>query len=675
MAIKQKIMGGLNAWGPAMMIVIAIIPIGGLMLGIGTFMQNETFMEAAPWLASGIVYGFSSILKAVGNLIIGNLPVLFCVAISEGLSDHDGTAAFAGFVGYMVFNTVIASFLGITAETVAENSSAYTTVLGVSTLQTGVLGGMAVAILTSQMYKRFKSITLPDAISFFQGKRFVPIVNVLACAILAIPFALIWPVIQSGIDALSYVFMESNNPVALYIYGLVTRILIPFGLHNVWYPPFYFQFGSYTTLAGNVVHGDLNIFLAQIADGAPITAGSIVGGCYLMPAFCVGAALAISKMAKPENRKKTLGLFTAGIATCILTGITEPIEFVFLFSCPLLYAIHACFLSLAWPILSILGVHIGTTFCGGLMDWLVYGVLQNAPGWALVIPVNIIVGVIYYFIFKAIIKIFDFKTPGREDDVNETADSAVQSGELAKSILNALGGKENIKSIDACATRLRVQLNNNDIDTSVFKDQLHAKGVMNVGSGIQIIYGTQAATLKEEIKAIIEGREVSVPEARMVAAATIDTKEEFVVPVSGELMDITKVPDDTFAKKMMGIGFAIQPDDGKVVSPVTGTITTVFPTKHAIGITSDQGKEIILHLGLETVALNGKPFDIFVKDGDVVDAGTPIAQMNVEQMEEQAKSSICICIVTNMEHFDVVLDKEGKVNCGDRKFMHFKKIA
>lgn len=680
MNFKNKVMGALNSWGPAMMIVIAIIPIGGLMMGIGVFMQNATFIEAAPWLASPVVYGFSSVLRSIGNIIIGNLPVLFCVAISEGLSDGDGKAGFAGFVGYMVFNTVMGSILGITAETVAENSSMYTNVLGVNTLQTGVLGGMAVAILTSVIYKRFKDIKLPEAISFFQGKRFVPIANTIANAVLAVPFVVIWPTIQRGIDALSYVFMESNNPFTLWLYGVITRLLIPFGLHNVWYPPFYFQFGSYTTLAGDVVHGDLNIFLAQLSDGVPITAGTIVGGCYLMPAFCIAAALAITKMAKPENRKKTLGLFMAGIITILFTGITEPIEFVFLFSCPLLYVIHALFLSLAWPILSIAGVRVGTTFCGGLMDLIVYGALQNSPKWWLIIPLNIVVGVIYYFIFKALIRIFDFKTPGREDETAEEGGKLVEAGELSAKILEALGGKDNIETLGACATRLRVTLKNKDINEDVFKNQLDAKGVMHIGDSLQIIYGPQAASLKEEIQALMEGRTVSKaavktneekPQTAGTSAGDI-TGEEVVSLAEGKLMDITQVPDETFAQKMLGDGYAVDPEDGLVVSPVSGTVESIFPTGHACCLVSDKGLEVLLHLGIDTVALNGEPFENYVKEGDRIEAGQKLIKMDVEAVRRADKSPVCICVFTNAEDRKVVLTKSGKVKAGEKDLLRFE---
>lgn len=670
--LKNKTMSALNAWGPTLMIVIAVIPIGGLMLGIGTFMQNATFMQSITWLANSYVYGFSTLLKTVGNLIIGNLPILFCIAVAEGLSDHDGVAAFAAFLGYMVFNTTISSCLGITAESVAENS-AYTTILGINTLQTGVLGGMIVGLVTSIVYKKTKDVVLPEAISFFQGKRFVSVTMVLVAVLLAIPFMLIWPTIQKGIDAMSYLFVDSNNQISLFVYAIMNRILIPFGLHNIWYPSFYFQFGNYTTLAGEVVHGDLNIFLAQMADGVPITTGVISGGAYLMPAFCIGAALAIVKMAKPENKKKTLGLFIPGIIIVILTGITEPIEFLFLFSCPALYAIHAVFVALGWNIFSLAGIRVGTTFCGGLMDLLVYGVLQNAPGWMRIIPLNIVVGLIYYFIFGALIKVFDFKTPGREDVVADSAIDFKETGVLSKKILEALGGKENIAKLDACATRLRVTLHDKSIDKNIFKESLGAKGVMEVGDSLQIIYGTQASTLKEEIKALMEGREISATEARMIAAVTTSDVEEIVACVSGKLVDITDIPDDTFAQKLMGIGFAIDPSDGEVVSPVCGTVTTVFPTKHAIGITSDQGKEVLLHLGLETVQLEGKPFTTYVQEGDIVSTGTKLANMNLEMIKENGLSSICITVFTNMENLDIELDKTGNVQAGEKDFFHFIK--
>lgn len=661
----------LQKFGPTMMLVIAIIPIGGLLLGLGVFLQNETFIADVPILGSTVVYSFSTFIRAVGNMIIGNLHILFAIAVAEGLSEHDGVAGFAATVGFLSMNTVIGSVLGLTAENIV-GSTLYTTVLGMPTLQMGVFGGILIGLLVGFLYKRFKSVKFPQGLAFFQGKRFVPIITVFGAMVLGIILSFVWPPIQSGIIALSTSIGDTNNPVTLYIFGLGNRLLIPFGLHNLWYPVFYFQLGTYTNLAGEIIVGDLNIYLAQLADGVPITAGLTSGGCYLFPGFCIAAALAITKMAKPENRKKTLGLFTAGIITIIFTGITEPIEFVFLFTCFPLYIIHAFFMALSFPILCLLNIRVGSTFCGGLMDWIVYGVLQNSPGWQWIIPLNIIVGIVYYFIFKFLIKFFNFKTPGREDDVVEVAKELEDEDILAAHVLKELGGKENIMALDACATRLRVTVKSNkNINKNTF-NKLGASGTMQSGNDLQIIFGTQAAFLKEQIIAIMDGRTVgNVTFAKSMKTSAIS--EEIILPLSGEVIELNQVPDNIFAEGMMGCGFAVKPSDGAVFSPVNGRIDNVFPTKHAISIMSDEGKEILIHMGVETVKLNGEPFKILVESGELVEAGKKIAEMDLAKIEKAASSTITPVVFTNMDEMTVILDKKGNLKAKTKGFMHFQK--
>lgn len=663
----------LQKFGPTMMLVIAIIPIGGLLLGIGVFMQNETFILDFPILGNGAVYAFSSFIRAVGNMIIGNLHILFAVAVAEGMSEHDGVAGFAAVAGFMTMNTVIGSILGLTAENIS-GSTLYTMVLGMPTLQMGVFGGILIGLMVGFLYKQFKNAKFPQGLAFFQGKRFVPIITVIGAIILGAILSFVWPPIQTGIIALSTSIGDTNNPITLYIFGLGNRLLIPFGLHNLWYPVFYFQLGTYTSLAGEVIVGDLNIYLAQLADGVPITAGLTSGGCYLFPGFCIAAALAITKMAKPENRKKTLGLFTAGIVTIIFTGITEPIEFVFLFTCFPLYIIHAFFMALSFPILCLLNIRVGSTFCGGLMDWIVYGVFQNSPGWQWIIPLNVIVGVIYYFIFKFLIKKFNFKTPGREDEIVEVSDELQNEDVLAATVLAELGGKENIVSLDACATRLRVTVKSNkNINKEVFKS-LGASGTMQNGNDFQIIFGTQAAFLREQISAIMKGRtfmRAPLTKVKQSAMTEVMKEEVFVTPITGELIKLEDVPDKVFSEGMMGCGFAIVPSDGNVYSPVNGKIDSVFPTKHAICIISDAGKEIMIHMGINTVKLDGIPFEIMVKDGDLIEAGQEIAKMDLVKITEGAPSAITPIVFTNMDSNTVVLDKKGKMEAKTKDFFHF----
>lgn len=668
---SSKIFSVLQNFGPTMMMAIAIIPLGGMLLGIGVFMQQADIMEAVPFLASAPVFAFSSFIRSVGNMIIGNLAILFAIAVAEGLSDHDGAGAFAAVVSYLTMNTVIGTVLNIDADALAS-SSLYTTSLGMNTLQMGVFGGICVGIMVGILYKKFKNTKLPAAISFFQGKRFVVIVSVFGAMILGVIFCLIWPPIQNGIISLSGTVADTTNPVALYIYGLVNRLLIPFGLHNLWYPIFYFQTGTWVNEAGQTIVGDLNIYLAQLQEGSTITHGLTSGGCYLFPGFCIAAAFAIANCAKPENRKKTLGLFMGGIGVIALTGITEPIEFVFMWTCFPLYIIHSFFMALSFPILCLLDIHVGSTFCGGLMDWIVYGVMQGSPGWIWIIPLNVIVGVIYYFIFKFLITKFKFKTPGREDEVVVMAEEYKDEDVLAAAIIKELGGKENIRKLDACATRIRATvLDKSIVDKNAFKT-LGANGVMQNGNDFQIIYGTEAAYIKENMKAIIDGKTLSKEQRALSRKKIADvTDEEIVIPINGELLTLQEVPDKIFAEEMMGTGFAINPSDGIVVSPVNGTIDNIFPTKHAIGIVSDQGKEIMIHLGVDTVKLEGEPFEVLVKTGEIVEVGQKIVKMDLDFISQKAPSAISSIIFTNMPEYKVELCKKGKVKAKDKDFMHF----
>ncbi|MGG5372492.1 glucose PTS transporter subunit IIA [Enterococcus sp. AZ196] len=671
--IKTKLLDSLQKFGPAMLPVIAMIPIGGLLLGLGVMMQNTTFIEALPLLGTDVVQLIAGLFQAIGNLIIGNLPIIFACAISFGLSKQDGIAGFSGMIGYLTFITAMGYLGKIDTEAVAKSSGAYTTILGIPTLQTGVFGGMAIGLLVAFLYKKFKDSKLPKAFSFFQGKRFVAIITVVASILLAVMFLVVWPPIQSGIEFFSTKVVDPNTSFGLFTYGIVNYLLVPFGLQHLWYPPFLFQFGSYTTVAGEVVHGDLAMFIAQLADGVPVTAG-VYSGVFLTVGVCIGTALAIAKEARPENRKKTLGLYIAGMITVFCTGITEPIEFTFLFSCFPLYLVHCIMKAVAFPVMSFLNVHIASSFCGGLMDYLVYGVFQQAPGWFWVIPMNVAFAAFDYYLIRFLIRKFNFQTPGREKQLAEQTDSIILEDQLPALVLTALGGKENISSLDACATRLRVKFMDKQKFDQKQVSHLGASGVMELGNTTQIIFGTKALSLKEQIQAIIEGKVIpsSSESNTNEKVQTEDSFEEFVVPIEGELLSLSQVPDKVFSEEMMGPGFAIDPISGEVVSPVDGKILEVFPTKHAISILSEKGKEVLIHIGIETVGLQGIPFDILIEKDQIIKKGQPLATVDLEYIKEHAASAICSIVFTNSTHQKVELKKRGNVKLREKDFFSFQ---
>jgi PTS system D-glucosamine-specific IIC component len=571
--------------------------------------------------------------------------------------------------------------LGINADSLTKDPQSYASVLGIPTLQTGVFGGIIMGIVAASMYNRFYKMELPSYLGFFAGKRFVPIVTAATSVILGLIMIIIWPPIQHGLNAFSNNMVDANLTLSAFIFGVVERSLIPFGLHHIFYAPFWFEFGSYTNHAGVVVHGDQRIFMEQIKDGVKhLTAGTFTTGKYPFMMFGLpAAALAIYHEAKPEKKALVGGLMLSAGLTSFLTGITEPIEFSFLFVAPVLFGIHAIFAGLSFMTMHLLNVKIGMTFSGGLIDYILFGLINPQTHAWLVIPVGLVFAVIYYFGFRFAIRKFNLKTPGREleEEDDDAPTGKVQAGELAGNILDAMGGKQNIAHLDACITRLRVSVNDiKNVDKNRLK-KLGAAGVLEVGNNIQAIFGPRSETIKGEMKDIMEGRAPRVvqkapekgveqqieevnPEALQTKRTGIDV---FVSPLKGEIKPITEVPDQVFSGKMMGDGFAIVPAEGMVVSPVDGKIVNLFPTKHAIGILSDNGREILIHVGIDTVNLKGQGFETLVSENERIEKGQPLLKVDLDYIKEHAASTITPIVFTNLaEGEKVVIEKSGLVD-------------
>ncbi|WP_027408341.1 glucose-specific PTS transporter subunit IIBC [Anoxybacteroides tepidamans] len=669
----KKAFGTLQKVGKALMLPVAILPAAGILLAFGNALQNPALTDKIPALKADWVVLVAKVMEQSGGTVFDNLSLLFAVGVAIGLAGGEGVAGLAAIVGYLIMNKTMSVILGVSAEQIGKDPS-FANILGIPTLQTGVFGGIIVGILAAYMYNKYYNIELPQYLGFFAGKRFVPIVTAASAVVLGIVMTWIWPPVQQGLNAFSHNMIDANKTLAAFIFGVIERALIPFGLHHIFYSPFWYEFGEYVNKAGQVVHGDQKIFFAQLKDGVPFTAGTFMTGKFPFMMFGLpAAALAIYHEARPENKKVVAGIMASAALTSFLTGITEPIEFSFLFVAPALFAIHTIFAGLSFMIMHILNVKIGMTFSGGVIDYLLFGVLPNRTAWWLVIPVGLVFAVIYYFGFRFAIRKWNLATPGREKVSEEAPVQATDTSDLPYEILTALGGKENIAHLDACITRLRVSVNDiKHVDKERLK-ALGAAGVLEVGNNIQAIFGPKSDTLKGQIKDIMEGRvpaRVKKEETKIASVQVEAGAEEIVAPLSGELLPLSEVPDQVFSQKMMGDGFAIMPEDGTVVSPVDGTIVNVFPTKHAIGIESKNGREILIHFGIDTVKLNGEGFEALVSQGDEVKQGQPILKVDLEYVKEHAPSVITPIIFTNLKASETVqIDKQGAVTKGENNIV------
>ncbi|MBS4209240.1 glucose-specific PTS transporter subunit IIBC [Bacillus sp. FJAT-50079] len=671
----KKAFGVLQKVGQALMLPVALLPAAGLLLGFGNAAQQETMLRALPFLHADWIQLTASVMEDAGGIIFGNLALIFAIGVAIGLA-KDGAAGLAALVGYLVMNQVMSSWLGVSSEMIADNPG-YGLVLGIPTLQTGVFGGIIVGLIAAFCYNKYHAIEMPSFLGFFAGKRFVPIATAGISFIAGLLLLIIWPPIQSGMNSASLWLIEEGTYIAVFFFGFIKRLLIPFGLHHIFHAPFWYEFGSYTTASGAIVRGDMTIFFAQLRDGVDITAGHFMAGEFPIMMFGLpAAALAMYHAARPERKKFVAGLMISGALTSFLTGITEPLEFSFLFLSPVLFFIHAFLDGLSFVLMTYLNVNIGYTFSGGAIDFFLFGILPGREPWWIAILLGLVFAVIYYFLFRFMIHKFNLITPGREKiDEEEAADSAAAgNADLAFNILEAMGGQENIGNLDACITRLRVSVNDiKNVDKDELK-KLGAAGVLEVGNNIQAIFGPRSEIIKGQIHDIMSGKK---PRVEQVVPATetaslSEGEDVIAAPMTGEILPISEVPDAVFSQKMMGDGFAIKPEEGMVVSPVDGKIINVFPTKHAIGIMSDNGREVLIHVGIDTVQLQGEGFEVFVSEGDEVKAGQPLLSVDLDFISEKATSIITPIIFTNLAEGENVEIQTGSVTSGEENRIFIK---
>ncbi|ASK62714.1 PTS N-acetyl glucosamine transporter subunit IIABC [Virgibacillus phasianinus] len=646
-------LGYLQRLGKSLMLPIAMLPAAALLVRLGAEdVFNIPFVTAA------------------GNGILQHLGLIFAIGIAIGFSkDGNGAAALSGAVGYQV----------LTNGYEAINSD----------LNLGVLAGIIAGIAAGHLYNKFHDIQLPEFLAFFGGKRFVPIVTSVLMVIVSGLIGVLWGPVQDAINALGNWFINSGA-IGVGSYGFFNRLLIPIGLHHVMNTLIWFDFGTFVDAAGNTWHGEINRFL----NGDP-DAGFFMAGYFPIMMFGLpGACLAMYATAK-KHRKAAVGGFLGSIAlTSFLTGITEPIEYSFMFLSPLLYVVHAILTGLSMMVSFWFGIKDGFGFSAGLIDYVLNFGIASKP--LLLLVQGIVFGFIYFIIFYVLIKKFNLKTPGREDEDEVYVEENEQTGApstgkgrkdydgKAYHYLNALGGPENIKSLDYCATRLRLQMNDMDqVDEKALKRQ-GANGVMKVNKkNLQVIVGTTVEFLADAMQKRMNQGNMQAPadeKASVENEAPVSSKPAnefnsaaFAMPVKGEIMSIADVPDQVFSQKMMGDGFAIAPEDGTYTSPVNGEIISVFPTKHAIGVRSESGLEILVHIGLDTVELNGQGFDVYVKEGDIVRKGDILVRVDLAYMKENATSHISPIVFTNLEENEQVsLLQTGTIELGRTGIVEIK---
>ena len=682
--MKDQIFGVLQRVGRSFMLPIAVLPVAGLLLGIGSSFTNATMIDTyglQAILGEGTILNmFLTVLSKAGSALFDNLPIIFAVGCAIGMAKKEKeVAALSAVIAYFTMNAAVNAMLVNSGQILDDGSIAdfvlqgtITSSVGIQTLQMGVFGGIIVGLGVAALHNRFYTIELPNALAFFSGSRFVPIISTVVYVLVGIGMFFVWPVVQNGIYALGGL-VTGTGYLGTLIFGIIKRALIPFGLHHVFYLPFWQTgVGGSMEVAGKMIEGGQNIFFAQLADPSTVhfsaDACRYFSGEFIFMIFGLpGAALAMYQTAKPEKKKQAGGLLLSAALACMATGITEPLEFSFLFVAPMLFAVQVSLAGAAYMIAHILNIAVGLTFSGGLLDLFLFGILQgNAKtSWLRIIPVGIIYFLLYYGIFKFLILKFDLKTPGREDedtetrlytkaDYNAAKESGVKGAEVSALITAGLGGKANIEDVDCCATRLRCTIKDPEKVQEALLKQSGSRGVILKGKGIQVIYGPQVAVLKTNLEAFLQTF------AADQVSSQVSSGEEIKSPMNGTVIPLSEVPDAVFSSEMLGKGFGVEPSEGKAYAPVDGEVTTVFDTKHAIGLMSKHGVELLIHIGMDTVKLNGKGFDVKVKTGDQVKAGDLLAEFDMDLIKGEGYPVTTAVVVTNTDDCEEI----GEVRTG-----------
>ena len=711
--MKDKIFGVLQRVGRSFMLPIALLPVAGLLLGIGSSFTNATTIETYHLgkfiYEGGVLYTILDIMRKTGSAVFDNLALLFAMGVAIGMAKKEKeVAALSGAIAYIVMNTTISALITAKGgvEAMAENST--TSVLGITTLQMGVFGGILVGLGVAALHNKFYKTELPQVLSFFGGTRFVPIVSTVTYLIVGIIMFYLWPIVQLGISKLGVLVLNSGY-AGTWIYGILERALIPFGLHHVFYMPFWqTELGGSMMIDGNMVAGAQNIFFAELASKSTevfsVSATRFMAGKFPFMIFGLpAAAFAMYKTARPEKKKVVGSLLLSAALTSMITGITEPLEFTFLFVAPLMYAVHCVLAGLSYMLMHILNVGVGMTFSGGLIDMTLFGILQgNAKThWIWIVVVGLIYAVVYYFVFYFMITKMNLKTPGREpddvepklyrrSDVNEAKAAKVKSTDKRTSdvvsamILKGLGGKDNLSDVDCCATRLRVTVND---ASKVMDDMLKASGasgVIHKGNGVQVIYGPKVSVIKSDLEDFIDSPYSDDPDSIIGTEEASDKIEEksqtegaentetngktitLYSHMNGTAVKLEDVEDEVFSQKILGEGAAVEPSEGKLYAPCDGKIDSVFDTKHAVNMVSDDGVEILLHIGIDTVKLGGQYFEAHVSDGQEVKKGDLLISFDMDKIKAAGYKVTTPLIIGNTDDYaSVEPAAENSISAGD----------
>ncbi|NCA44700.1 PTS N-acetyl glucosamine transporter subunit IIABC [Klebsiella pneumoniae] len=649
----MNILGFFQRLGRALQLPIAVLPVAALLLRFG-----QPDLLNVPFIAQA------------GGAIFDNLALIFAIGVASSWSkDNAGSAALAGAVGYFV----------MTKAMVTINPE----------INMGVLAGIITGLVAGAVYNRWAGIKLPDFLSFFGGKRFVPIATGFFCLILAAIFGYVWPPVQHAIHS-GGEWIVSAGALGSGIFGFINRLLIPTGQHQVLNTIAWFQIGEFTNAAGAVFHGDINRFYA--GDG---TAGMFMSGFFPIMMFGLpGAALAMY-LAAPKARRPMVGGMLLSVAiTAFLTGVTEPLEFLFMFLAPLLYLLHAVLTGISLFIATALGIHAGFSFSAGAIDYvLMYSLPAASKNVWMLLVMGVVFFFVYFLLFSAVIRMFNLKTPGREDKaadvVTEEANSNTEEGltQLATSYIAAVGGTDNLKAIDACITRLRLTVGDSAKVNDAACKRLGASGVVKLNKQtIQVIVGAKAESIGDEMKKVVTRGPVAAaaaapagnvataaPAAKPQAVANAKTVESLVSPITGDVVALEQVPDEAFASKAVGDGIAVKPTSNIVVAPAAGTVVKIFNTNHAFCLETNNGAEIVVHMGIDTVALEGKGFKRLVEEGTDVKAGEPILEMDLDFLNANARSMISPVVCSNSDDYSaLVILASGKVVAGQTPLYEIK---
>lgn len=714
--MKDKIFGVLQRVGRSFMLPIALLPVAGLLLGLGSSFTNATTIETYHLgniiYEGGLLYTILDIMSKAGSAVFDNLALLFAMGVSIGMAKKEKeVAALSGAIAYLVMNTAISALISAKGGVEAMAANFTTSVLGITTLQMGVFGGILVGLGVAALHNRFYKIELPQVLSFFGGTRFVPIISTVVYLIVGVVMFYLWPIVQSGISHLGTLVLHSGY-AGTWIYGILERALIPFGLHHVFYMPFWqTELGGSMMIDGNMVSGAQNIFFAELASKSTtefsVSATRFMSGKFPFMIFGLpAAAFAMYRAARPEKKKVVGSLLLSAALTSMITGITEPLEFTFLFVAPLMYAVHCVLAGLSYMLMHILNVGVGMTFSGGAIDLTLFGILQgNAKThWIWIVVVGLIYAVVYYFVFYFMITKLNLKTPGREpddiepklyrrSDVNAAKAEKKSGGKavdmVSAMVLKGLGGKQNLSDLDCCATRLRVTV----LDSSLVDDGMlkasGASGVIHKGNGVQVIYGPKVSVIKSNLEMFLETPEAKnldslfaaseaeapaeeikpEPEQKPAASAKADASAEIMTlaaHMNGTAIPLEEVEDEVFSQKILGEGVAIRPAEGKLYAPCDGTIETVFDTKHAVNMVSADGAEVLMHIGIDTVKLEGKYFEAHVTDGQQVKKGDLLVSFDMDAITAAGYKLTTPLLVCNADEYTAVTPvAQGSVSAGD----------